>query len=469
MRRSLFFSFVASAAFLVTHLCLGAGIGLAETAGEKPCYQCHPSKITGTYLHGPVGDKECTPCHNSSGGDHRIQKGLYNVKAKGSQLCYECHENLASLKSVHGPIQEGDCVGCHAPHVSPYKKMLRTPGNKLCFQCHDGKPFKKKFPHAPVDTGSCLDCHVPHQSKVAKLIKPSETLICYECHDKALATGKSVHTPVSSGECTGCHVVHGADNEKLLKTGVTSETKSSKLCYECHDNLATQKSVHDPVRKGDCTGCHTPHSSPYGKLLKSDDSKICFQCHFQQAYMKKFPHQPVSSGNCLYCHLPHQSKAAKLLKSTEALICFDCHDKGMATGKSVHMPVSSGECEGCHAVHGSDNAKLLKAKFPAGINVTYNDAEYALCFTCHDSKSMTEKESTSTGFRDGKQNLHFSHANGQNISCRACHEFHASPQTKLLKDKHHEAGKPDITLNFTETPTGGTCTTSCHDALGYAR
>src|SRR5271169_1137951 len=71
---------------------------------------------------------------------------------------------------------------------------------------------------------------------------------------------------------------HSADDVRLkLKAGARG-----KLCLNCHvdfQNKLKNPFVHTPVKVGDCTGCHNPHTSSHGKLLATDVSKICYTCH----------------------------------------------------------------------------------------------------------------------------------------------------------------------------------------------
>ena len=51
-----------------------------------------------------------------------------------------------------------------------------------------------------------------------------------------------------------------------------------KICLNCHVTFQEKLKlpfVHTPVKAGDCSGCHNPHTSSHGKLLAADVSKIC--------------------------------------------------------------------------------------------------------------------------------------------------------------------------------------------------
>ena len=294
----------------------------AVSAADKPCYQCHPSKLKGDVVHSPVKDKDCTACHNSVGSKHQLEKGLNGVKKSGAALCYECHDNLAKEKSVHAPIKEGDCASCHAPHHSPHKKLLKAAAGDLCYECHDRQKFIKPFPHSPVATGSCLDCHVPHQSAAGKLIKPAKDGICFECHDATIANGKSVHMPVADKECASCHDPHGAGLSKLLKGNYPSEPgavfseAAYSLCLGCHEKAAFTESeissatgfrdgknnlhaLHVKDAGVTCRMCHLVHAAPQARLIRDKapgKDKVEIIINFTEA---------KNGGSCkMTCHSP---------------------------------------------------------------------------------------------------------------------------------------------------------------------
>src|SRR3990172_10560015 len=76
-----------------------------------------------------------------------------------------------------------------------------------------------------------------------------------------------------------------------------------KLCLSCHEEFKEKLKrpfIHTPVKSGDCSDCHNPHSSRYGKLIAADPNKICFSCHDRIASQDaKSSHKVVASGNCI--------------------------------------------------------------------------------------------------------------------------------------------------------------------------
>lgn len=185
---------------------------------------------------------------------------------------------------------------------------------------------------------------------------------CYQCHRSKVSAPK-IHPALEGNECAVCHKTTGGDHQKNHDLYAVKD-KSAKLCWECHDSVAKQKSVHPVIEEG-CLGCHAPHSSSLGKLLRDLPPQLCFQCH-----------------------------ADSLVKEKE-----------------------------------------------------------------------TKK---ATNFRDGAQSLHFVHAGKNAIPCLTCHDVHASSQLHLIRPKATN-GKEAVTITYAGTDKGGSCTTSCHDAMNYER
>ncbi len=151
-----------------------------------------------------------------------------------------------------------------------------------------------------------------------------------------------------------------SQNKFKLKPGA-----SGKLCLECHDTFKEKlKSpfVHTPVKSGECSECHNPHTSSHGKLLDADPNKICSKCH--EGIVPKNPksvHKVVMEGNCVKCHDPHASRNKFVLLKAGNELCIDCHKNignTVTKAKFKHSPVEKG-CVNCHDAHGSTKAKNL--------------------------------------------------------------------------------------------------------------
>ena len=133
-----------------------------------------------------------------------------------------------------------------------------------------------------------------------------------------------------------------------------------------------------------------------------------------------------------------------------------------------------GEPEGgsfCHhRAHGSEFRALLVDAYPEEEYVPATTENFGLCFLCHDTGILDEEETEwATGFRNGKQNLHRLHIQGnKGRNCRMCHNLHGSMQPFLLEECVG-FGSWEMNLNFAPREDGGSCLPGCHGKLAYTR
>lgn len=292
----------------------------------------------------------------------------------------------------------------------------------------------------------------------------------------------AIHAPYSTGDCSLCH-----KSGDPKAPGPVTKTGNS-LCYECHQEfqeIIALKHKHPPALES-CMTCHNPHDSRQSGLLHDELATQCMGCHQDvraAAERSKVKHGALTSGRkCANCHNPHGANVEKLLTSLPYDQCVACHSvdgmkdwnglkltnfkKLLAENPEKHGPVEGKDCSACHKPHGGDNFRLLVEEYPPTFYAPYDLKNYALCYGCHDEKVVSERESTTlTSFRDGSRNLHYVHVNKleRGRTCRACHEVHASKQ-----DHHIREGVPYgqrgwmLKINFTKTPTGGSCVRACH-------
>jgi predicted CXXCH cytochrome family protein len=399
-----------------------------------------------------------------------------NTKAESAEGCVtgQCHSALLKGKDVH-PVAEG-CDTCHTeaakPHPQKGKKTFKLVQDvpSLCYMCHS--PFgKQPHVHPPVKDGMCTTCHNPHSSNQDKLLVQPLKDLCLMCHPDKV-DHKVVHGPTSAGDCTACHNPHESPNDKLLLK------QQPDLCLTCHvdmQELLKKKDVHPALSMG-CTACHNPHGSSYPKMLPAEGAKVCFQCHsdIQDTVEKaKVKHPPVmSEKGCVSCHSPHASDSAKLLIRPGEKLCLGCHTKIITKSMTdIHGAIKAGGCTACHNPHGSLFPKLLKEEFPSDFYVSYNDKEFALCFSCHSRDLLRFPDTTyATNFRDGNVNLHYLHVNRKfkGRSCLACHTPHGTTLPKMLAERV-TFGQWSFSLNYKKTDTGGSCTPGCHKTQTYDR
>jgi predicted CXXCH cytochrome family protein len=297
----------------------------------------------------------------------------------------------------------------------------------------------------------------------------------------------SAHAPFQDGDCSVCHKNKDrSDPGPIIK-------QVNDLCMDCHDDFAkvlARKSVHVPARVN-CVSCHNPHNSKFPHLLVDDPGALCLSCH--TAVSNLVANATVKHGaltmdaKCANCHNPHASNVEHLLTRLPGDLCLGCHGKDgvldhdgkaltnmkqlLADNPHQHGPVEDKDCSACHLPHGGDNFRLLTKAYPAQFYSPYDPKLYALCFDCHEETMIKEPRTTTlTKFRNGDENLHYVHVNKdeRGRTCRACHEVHASQQVHQIRDSvpYGHSGYM-LKINFTPTPTGGTCARTCHVTRSY--
>jgi DmsE family decaheme c-type cytochrome len=274
-----------------------------------------------------------------------------------------------------------------------------------------------------------------------KLKPGAEGKLCLNCHSdfEEKVKSKFVHTPVKTGECSGCHNPHTAAHGKLL------DASPNSVCFKCHGNVIPQKagSTHKVAVEGNCVKCHDPHGSNNKANLIKAGNDLCLSCHkaVGDAVAKvKFKHTPVENG-CLNCHDPHASeKSVRLLKRAVPDLCVECHkpDRPSFSKQHVNYPVAKANCTSCHNPHGSNTAGIL-------FDAVHAPVAGKRCSQCHDAATSPAPFKTRRpGFElcrgchsrmmndtFAKNRIHWPILDG--TGCLNCHQAHASAQKKLLK------------------------------------
>ncbi len=262
------------------------------------------------------------------------------------------------------------------------------------------------------------------------------------------------------------------------------EASGNEVCFSCHEDKVeelAQKLQHAPVLES-CLECHDAHTEENPFMLAAAGGELCLECHRQAtpsfvAELEKVSvhHPPVAEKNCTGCHVPHATAFAKLLRDETPGLCFGCHEElgQRVTGSEYpHGPVWDGDCVACHQPHGSANPKILNAYFPAEFYKPWAEENYQLCFECHEADVAREEHTdTLTDFRNGTRNLHYLHVHRQEKgrSCKACHEVHAGPQEKHVRDEVPFGDMWSYPITYTKNENGGSCVVGCHKPKEYNR
>ena len=394
--------------------------------------------------------------------------------AAAQESCAACHAELLAAGNVHAAAES--CETCHQPVSTPHPQpgkatfaLTRQPPG-LCADCHETFGAKSHV-HSPVADGSCTTCHDPHSADNPHLLAAPPAELCQTCHTEEVGF-PHLHGPVANGDCGACHAPHESDVQALLRQ------PGDELCFGCHSDLRQmlgKKYVHAAVESG-CTSCHDPHGAAQPKLLGERGAALCFQCHGdvgEQVAKARVAHAPLAGEDgCVACHSPHATDHRKLLTRPEKETCLGCHPAVITRAMTVlHGPINDGACTACHEPHGGERPQLLTGSFPAGEYAPYNDAEFGLCFDCH-NRDLLQYPDTSfaTNFRDGEKNLHFLHVNDEQKgrSCVLCHAVHGADNPTLIATSV-PFGQWQLPLKFVKTATGGGCAPGCHKPYAYDR
>lgn len=299
------------------------------------------------------------------------------------------------------------------------------------------------------------------------------------CHDE-VSKARLLHGPLKAGECAVCHFETSLDRPKNFSDKSTAHKKLVRFqgatvnstCLTCHDVIKESfeelKAPHRRIGEKACTECHDPHGSSKPKLLHDDVlTSKCFTCHETLKHETagvNVPHEPFrDEKSCLNCHDFHEVRHPRLLNFKPERMCGKCHSELTGSRPVLHKPVRDGKCVDCHLPHGGKLGGLLKARNSVAFYSNFNISNYQLCFSCH-------RPELAGRFRNGSENLHYLHLKREKkgYSCATCHEVHASHQQHLIRDSFIFQGV-EVPIRFNKTPTGGTCTTSCHGLKRYDR
>ena len=276
--------------------------GLLDFEVDRLCLGCHEDLVSpeARSVH-PVSEAGlCVTCHDPHGADKK-----YNLKKELDSLCSDCHEErggtAAEVRFAHKPVNDKKgCLNCHDPHQSAKNSSLLKRGVPgLCKACHktDGAFFRKKHLGYSVADSDCISCHDAHGSNKKGLL-----------YDGA-------HAPLAAKECDACH------GKPSSRRASAPEVQGNDLCRRCHEEMMAEtlgkNRVHWPLldRTG-CLHCHTAHASKGGGLLKAPVERVCGSCHADTVELQKLSSEdpkndkfcaPVKKGECTVCHSPHGS------------------------------------------------------------------------------------------------------------------------------------------------------------------
>jgi predicted CXXCH cytochrome family protein len=491
---------------------LKARYALGRTAGGEPdaalCLGCHPREAFFT------DDADRTLFRGGERNYHALHVRGAGAAAPGTApraaSCRACHEvhTADSPRLVRRDLDcdgvpclkldyqrtdfGGQCLsGCHAAQSYAFSRgaealplamqeLLREPQpqpafrspreavaaptaleesiNRRCVGCHekDVRRFSQERPHDPVRSGACSACHLDHGPENRLVLLGPEDRICARCHDLRAAAAAAGHGgfALAGSRCTECHDPHGGDSPGFV-----------------------YPRRHPPFAERDCGSCHGDPAK--GWRIAGPTADVCRQCH-DEIGRGKNRHGALAAKGCLGCHRAHAAREPKLLREQRPALCFECHQRERFAGEAVHDPVGGGDCGGCHPAHDSAEPGLLARPYPLEQYLPFDARRFGLCWECHDEGALTDPaRAADTGFADGQSNLHALHLRDRvskneigtrvqpGVTCRNCHDPHATGGPRLIRRVLDCNGVPCLQLEFHKVGAGGRCVGGCHVTKSY--
>ena len=415
----------------------------------------------------------CETCHTMHSANALPQDYLLK-RPDDNALCDECHETTFTpgvaasyggsqlyLGSTHGSSfnviwpgpdpkartevgASGKCVNCHDPHgwtdsrgLIPYLAIGRE--EQLCLTCHDGSPASdirtdiqlKSYSHPttlysdrhtgpgesqPSDFGvapanrrhaECVDCHNPHVARSDGVAPP----VAPDASKRLLGVSRVIVQNGAPGVPPSYTFVTGSDS---LSAPVTEY----QLCFKCHSSWTSQ-----PGGQSDLALLLNPANASYHPVEAAGKDPTILSGAFEASW-----------------------------SATSLVECSDCHRSDSPT---VRGP------------HGSLYAHILPGPYDASPNPRDVASDEA-CFSCHRFPvygDSTSSDAVLAQSRFNKPALAEGHAghSALRVPCGACHTTHGSAtQPHLIV-----TGRNPGLLSITWSPTGGTCTSTCHDVKSY--
>ena len=432
---------------------------------SRLCLSCHDGTIALGVLHGGrtisvsgtgLADGKLTAANRGFLGedlsdDHPISFD-YTLALANSNGELKPPANLDPRIKLEGGTSL-ECTSCHNPHSDPYGGKFLAVSNLrsgLCTACHDKTGWNSNS-HATsektwngsgtdpwpsstdltVEENGCGNCHRPHTAQGQHLLNAVEESNCLVCHSGNVAAkniaeevdNKTYRHPVSDILDSGVHDA-AEDYSGIVEKHVE--------CVDCHNPHQVNDSIKSaplvPGRLAGVTGVMID-----GTVINPavNEYEVCFKCHGALANNVRrddaIPRVETQADNSVKFATtnpsyhpvlgPRNSGRSTLLPpwiSSSVLYCTDCHNNDTIGGPT--------------GPHGSNNKHILVRKFETSETpaASYNVADYALCFGCHDQNTLF---GTTTKFKQHKTHVEM---HTKKDRCVYCHDPHGSTQNPGL-------------------------------------
>lgn len=318
-------------------------------------------------------------------------------------------------------------------------------------------------------------------------LMPKSCRACHRGMDMAISGEEST--------CLNCHGNPSQRDEMIRQRYLTRDPGladiGAELAKPYSHPVLTIRGVHRSLEKlpeeqvnasrhSECVDCHEPHlvskDAPFrgipgrrvGNIIADveHEYELCYKCHAESANLplgSTNKHEEFKPTNPSYHPVEAEGRNQYVISLKKPYVGKKERpgDVSMISCSSCH---GSDDPNGPAGPHGSNFKGLLKANYEMDDDQPESSYAYALCYQCHDRKSILGNESFPY------HSLHIEGDRSRNMagtSCFTCHDAHGSPRYQYLIRFNEDVVSPsaDGRLEFQAQGVAsrhGSCTLSCH-------
>lgn len=338
---------------------------------------------------------------------------------------------LPSDPHVNYLANTDSCSACHRSHAA-LGIALRSawPEETVCFACHTAggtgtnvQPAFTSYANTATryfkhDIAASNGVHLTLEDKAANFSGANRHIECEDCHETHDAARGLTYPPMSQyemGRSAGVDPLWVAAGVPAGYNWLPRADREFQVCFKCHSGFAI-----------------LPGYSPDGwdglnyvanGLYKLDRSSGTQKPDYRDLAVEFNPNN-ASFHPVLTLGRNQSIPAGSFVNGwtqTSLTYCSDCHMNASAATQGV-------------GPHGSPRLHLLDGQSNySTVDADRLQASGELCFKCHNYTTYVNGgAAANTLFRDGGDNLHTKHTNGERANCYVCHDTHGSEQLHLI-------------------------------------
>jgi len=486
----------------------GSHAGFAGNDGT--CSDCHSMHAEGNakLLKSDTETGICVNCHDNPGTSTSPNASHLDVWKGNVFDAPTSWFGTAGSFGTYDPVYGGNATSMHPVNSD----ALIAPGNSAtvvhCGTCHDthGSPnYRLLKSSLNGKSGISVSANIDAQGHTISY-NSGMAEFCTACHKSYIEYGSAAgytrhpvdvsltaqelanynhfeggkYLPLESGNkvtCITCHFAHGSPNEFMKRL------PGNQMCQTCHaqgmdpaagyaDVLYTHGGFNG--NGGDCSVCHSMHTSNNRKLLKySQETELCYSCHASDGSNRaSFPQaQVVWKGDIPSYPTEWDGTGGSFgafYNSTTGGTSRSHHDINLTSSPAPGGTTTEHRCGTCHNPHGSNNYRLLRDNVNGASGITvkvdvmgnYSSGMSSFCTACHTTYGQTG--SGVNGYRRHPVNLRLSGSEYANLTtsalgfepkaqvesgkvmCLSCHFAHGSPSYAMLRMQSHTSIESEI-------------------------